>query len=136
MVGITDRHFRYFMRQITRRTLLYTEMLHSNAILLGEGITSMKFSMEEKPIAIQLAGDDPVRLAECARLAEEHGFDEINFNIGCPSRKVQQGHFGACLMAHPADVANCVAAMSDATNLPVTVKHRTGIENMDNYNHL
>jgi tRNA-dihydrouridine synthase A len=133
MMDRTDRHFRYFMRQITRHTLLYTEMVTSAAIIHGDRSHLLGFSPEEKPLALQLGGDDPAELAACARIAEEFGYDEVNLNVGCPSDRVQNGNFGACLMAQPERVAAGVAAMRQATNLPVTVKHRIGIDEYDRY---
>lgn len=133
MMDRTDRHFRYFMRQMTRRTLLYTEMVTSAAILHGDLNHLLGFSLEEKPLALQVGGDNPQDLATCARIAEEFGYDEINLNVGCPSSRVQNGNFGACLMAQPQRVADCVAAMINATKLPVTVKHRIGIDDLDRY---
>ncbi|MDJ0703586.1 MAG: tRNA dihydrouridine(20/20a) synthase DusA [Leptolyngbyaceae cyanobacterium MO_188.B28] len=133
MMDRTDRHFRYFMRKITRCTLLYTEMVTSAAILHGDREHLLGFSQEETPLALQVGGDSPADLATCARIAEDMGYDEINLNVGCPSNRVQNGNFGACLMAQPHRVANCVEAMSAATNLPVTVKHRIGIDQRDRY---
>ncbi len=133
MMDRTDRHFRYFMRQITRRTLLYTEMVTSAAILHGDKEHLLGFSLEEKPLSLQVGGDNPKELAECARIAEDMGYDEINLNVGCPSTRVQDGNFGACLMAKPERVGSCVEAMIEATNLPVTVKHRIGIDECDRY---
>jgi tRNA-dihydrouridine synthase A len=133
MMDRTDRHYRYFMRQITRHTLLYTEMITTAALLNGDRNKLLGFSEAEKPLALQLGGDDPAHLATCARLAEDWGYDEVNLNVGCPSDRVQHGHFGACLMAQPALVARCIAAMRQATTLPVTVKHRIGIDDLDRY---
>ncbi len=133
MMDRTDRHFRYFMRIITRHTLLYTEMITSPAILRGDREKLLGFSLEEKPLSLQIGGDNPQDLAECARIAEDWGYDEINLNVGCPSSRVQNGNFGACLMAQPEKVARAVAAMQQATSLPVTVKHRIGIDNQDCY---
>jgi len=133
MMDRTDRHYRYFMRQITRHTLLYTEMITTAALLNGDRNKLMGFSEVEKPLALQLGGDDPAHLAMCARLAEDWGYDEVNLNVGCPSDRVQHGHFGACLMAQPTLVAHCVEAMRQATTLPVTVKHRIGIDDLDRY---
>jgi tRNA-dihydrouridine synthase A len=133
MMDRTDRHFRYFMRQITRCTLLYTEMVTSAAILHGDKEHLLGFSPEEKPLSLQVGGDNPKELAECARIAEDMGYDEINLNVGCPSSRVQDGNFGACLMAQPERVASCVEAMIKATNLPVSVKHRIGIDECDRY---
>ena len=133
MMDRTDRHYRYFMRQITRHTLLYTEMITTAALLHGDRDKLLGFSDTEKPLALQLGGDDPAHLATCARLAEDWGYDEVNLNVGCPSDRVQNGHFGACLMAQPEVVARCVEAMRRATALPVTVKHRIGIDDLDHY---
>ncbi len=136
MMDRTDRHFRYFMRQITRRTLLYTEMVTSAAIIHGRTEHLLGFSPEEKPLVLQVGGDNPKELIECARIAENMGYDEINLNVGCPSSRVQDGNFGACLMAQPEKVANCVKAMIDAVTIPVTVKHRIGIDNLDSYENM
>ncbi|MGK7873853.1 MAG: tRNA dihydrouridine(20/20a) synthase DusA [Xenococcaceae cyanobacterium] len=133
MMERTDRHFRYFMRQITRCTLLYTEMIATAAILHGDRQKLLGFSPEEKPLALQVGGDNPKELAECALLAEDMGYDEINLNVGCPSSRVQNGNFGACLMAQPEKVARAVEAMQKVVNLPVTVKHRIGIDERDRY---
>lgn len=136
MMDRTDRHFRFLMRQITRHTLLYTEMLHCGAVLQGNKEHLLGFSPEEKPLSLQLGGDDPQKLAACARIAEDMGYDEVNLNVGCPSDRVQNGNFGACLMAHPERVADSVAAMRAAISLPVTVKHRIGIDDKDSYEDL
>ena len=136
MMDRTDRHFRYFLRLISQYTLLYTEMVTVAAVLHGDRSKLLGFSPEERPLALQLGGDDPQQLAECARIAEDWGYTEVNLNVGCPSDRVQQGHFGACLMAKPQQVADCVAAMKRATRLPVTVKHRIGIDDRDRYEDL
>ncbi|NJR18442.1 MAG: tRNA dihydrouridine(20/20a) synthase DusA [Calothrix sp. CSU_2_0] len=133
MMDRTDRHYRYFMRQITRRTLLYTEMVTTAAIMHGDREKLLGFSVEEKPLVLQVGGDKPKELAECAKIAAEMGYDEINLNVGCPSDRVQDGNFGACLMAQPQKVAECVAAMIAAANIPVSVKHRIGIDECDRY---
>ena len=133
MMERTDRHYRYFMRQMTRRTLLYTEMITTAAILHGDREKLLGFSPEEKPLSLQVGGDNPQELAECARIAEDIGYDEINLNVGCPSNRVQNGNFGACLMAQPERVAQAVEAMQKAVDLPVTVKHRIGIDQRDRY---
>lgn len=133
MMDRTDRHFRYFMRCITRRTLLYTEMVTTAAIIHGDREKLLGFSPEEHPISLQLGGDNPQELAQCARIAEEWGYDEVNLNVGCPSDRVQSGNFGACLMAQPERVADCVATMRAAVSIPVTVKHRIGIDERDRY---
>ncbi|MGD1904527.1 MAG: tRNA dihydrouridine(20/20a) synthase DusA [Leptolyngbyaceae cyanobacterium] len=136
MMDRTDRHFRYFIRQITRHALLYTEMVTTQAIHYGDRDHLLGFSPEEHPVALQLGGDDPKALAACARIAADYGYDEINLNVGCPSDRVQSGHFGACLMAQPDLVAEGVAAMIAATPLPVSVKHRIGIDDQDSYEHM
>lgn len=133
MMDRTDRHYRYFMRQITQRTLLYTEMVTSMAIRYGDLEKLLGFDAAENPLALQVGGDDPEMLAHCARVAAEFGYSEINLNVGCPSDRVQNGNFGACLMAQPQLVADCVAAMMAASSLPVSVKHRIGIDDLDRY---
>jgi len=133
MMDWTDRHARYFLRLISRQTLLYTEMVTTGAILNGDKEKLLGFSEQEHPIALQLGGSDPADLAECARIAEGWGYDEINLNVGCPSDRVQSGRIGACLMAEPNLVAECVDKMKQATTLPVTVKHRIGIDDQDSY---
>ncbi|MGB7443337.1 MAG: tRNA dihydrouridine(20/20a) synthase DusA [Coleofasciculaceae cyanobacterium] len=133
MMDRTDRHFRYFLRQITRRTLLYTEMVTSAAILHGDKEHLLGFSLEEKPLVLQIGGDEPQELAECARIAEDMGYDQINLNVGCPSSRVQNGNFGACLMLQPERVAKAVEAMLKAVDIPVTVKHRIGVDECDRY---
>jgi tRNA-dihydrouridine synthase A len=133
MMECTDRHFRVLMRHITRRTLLYTEMIVTGAILRGDRARFLDFSPIEHPIALQLGGDDPAQLAECARIAEDWGYDEVNLNVGCPSSRVRSGSFGACLMARPETVARAVEAMRAAAAIPVTVKHRIGIDDQDRY---
>jgi tRNA-dihydrouridine synthase A len=136
MMARTDRHFRMFLRGITRRTLLYTEMVTAKAILHGDRSYLLDFSAEEAPLSLQLGGDDPSELAECAKIANDWGYDEVNLNVGCPSDRVQKGRFGACLMADPDTVARAVEAMRTACSLPVTVKHRIGIDDMDSYDHM
>lgn len=133
MLDWTDRYCRYFLRLITKHTLLYTEMVTTGALLHGDQARHLDFDPTEHPVALQLGGSDPAELAACARLAEQWGYDEINLNVGCPSDRVQSGMFGACLMATPQVVADGVAAMLDATSLPVTVKHRIGIDDLDSY---
>ncbi len=133
MMDRTDRHYRFFMRQITRHTLLYSEMVTTGAILNGDRERLLGFDPREKPLALQLGGDDAKELAECAAIAEGLGYDEINLNVGCPSDRVQKGRFGACLMAEPGRVADAVVAMRRAVALPVTVKHRIGIDDLDRY---
>lgn len=133
MMDWTDRHDRYFLRLITRRTLLYTEMITTSAILHGDRDRLLGHDPAEHPLALQLGGSSPAELAACARIAEAYGFDEVNLNVGCPSGRVQNARFGACLMAEPETVAAAVAAMRSATRLPVTVKTRTGIDQRDSY---
>ncbi len=133
MMDRTDRHFRYFMRQITLNTLLYTEMVTTQAIIHGDRNKLLDFSPEEKPLVIQLGGDNPIQLAECAKIAQDWGYDAVNLNIGCPSPRVQSGNFGACLMAQPQLVAEAVTAMQKTVTIPVTVKHRIGIDDRDRY---
>ena len=136
MMDYTDRHFRVLMRQVSRHALLYTEMVVAQALHHGRREVLLGFDPEEKPIALQLGGDEPKLLAEAAELAQLWGYDEVNLNVGCPSPKVKQGRFGACLMAKPQQVADCVAAMRAACNLPITVKHRIGIDKQDSYGEL
>jgi tRNA-dihydrouridine synthase A len=133
MMDWTDRHCRYFHRLITRHALLYTEMVTTGALIHGDQPRHLDFNSEEHPVALQLGGSEPEDLATCARLAERWGYDEVNLNCGCPSERVQRGAFGACLMAEPQLVADCVKAMRDATRLPVTVKHRIGIDKIERY---
>ena len=136
MMGRTDRHFRYYMRLITKKTNLYTEMITTSAILKGNKEKLLKFSEFEKPIILQVAGNDPYELKECAKIAEDMGYDGVNLNVGCPSERVQNGYFGACLMANPTLVSRCVSSMLKVVNIPVNVKHRIGIESFDKYDDL
>ena len=131
MMDWTDRHDRYFLRQISRHTLLYTEMVSTGALLDGDAARHLAFHAGEHPVALQLGGFDPDDLARSAELARKWGYDEINLNCGCPSDRVQNGAFGACLMAEPEQVARCMDAMAAAVDLPVTVKHRTAIDERD-----
>jgi tRNA-dihydrouridine synthase A len=131
MMEWTDRHCRFFHRLLSRRALLYTEMLTTGAVLHGDRARLLRFDAAEHPLALQLGGADPRALAACARIAADMGFDEVNLNVGCPSDRVQEGRFGACLMAEPALVGDCVAAMKAAVTVPVTVKCRIGIDNQD-----
>ena len=133
MMDCTDRHYRFFMRKITRHTLLYTEMITARAILHGDRDHLLGFDPIEHPLSLQVGGDDPKRLAECARIAVDYGYDEVNLNIGCPSDRVQSGNFGACLMKDPGIVAASVEAMRSAVTIPVTVKHRIGVDDLDRY---
>jgi tRNA-dihydrouridine synthase A len=128
MMEWTDRHCRFFHRLLTRRALLYTEMLTTGAVLRGDRARLLRFDPFEHPVALQLGGSEAKALAQSARIGEEFGYDEINFNVGCPSHRVQEGRFGACLMAEPALVAECVAAMKTAVKIPVTVKCRIGVD--------
>lgn len=136
MMDWTDRHCRMFHRQITRHTWLYTEMVTTGAILHGDKARHLDFSEEEHPVALQLGGSEPEDLAACARFGEQWGYDEINLNCGCPSERVQRGAFGACLMAEPSLVSDCVKAMRDAVTIEVSVKHRIGIDEIDSYDFL
>lgn len=133
MMDWTDRHYRFFMRQLTKRTLLYTEMVTTGALLFGDKARHLDYSQEELPLALQLGGDDPQALAKCAQLGEAWGYSEINLNVGCPSSRVQNGNFGVCLMAQPELVARGVEAMRSAVSIPVTVKHRIGVDDLDRY---
>jgi tRNA-dihydrouridine synthase A len=136
MLDHTDRHFRWLARLITRHTLLYTEMVTTGALLHADPERFLAFDEAEHPVALQLGGSDPAELAACARLGAVRGYDEINLNVGCPSDRVQQGRFGACLMAEPRLVADCVRAMRESVDVPVTVKHRIGIDEIDGYDAL
>lgn len=133
MMDWSDRHCRFFWRLLTRRALLYTEMVTTGALIHGDRERFLAFNAEEHPVALQLGGSNPGDLATCAQWAQEAGYDEVNLNCGCPSDRVQSGTFGACLMGQPALVADCVKAMRDACTLPVTVKHRIGIDQMESY---
>ena len=133
MMDWTDRHCRRFHRLITQHTRLYTEMVTTGALLHGDVPRHLDFNAEEHPVALQLGGSEPEDLAHCAKLAQQWGYDEVNLNCGCPSERVQRGAFGACLMAEPELVADCVKAMRDVTHLPVTVKHRIGIDRVESY---
>lgn len=129
----TDRHCRHLHRLLSRHALLYTEMVTTGALIHGDVERHLRFHAEEHPVALQLGGSEPADLAQCARLGERWGYDEINLNCGCPSERVQRGAFGACLMNEPALVADCVKAMVDAVQVPVTVKHRIGIDQSESY---
>ena len=135
MLDWTDRHYRYFARLMSAKALLYTEMVTTGAILHGRG-DYLAYNQEEHPLALQLGGSNPQDLAKCAKLAFERGYDEINLNVGCPSDRVQNGRFGACLMAEPSLVAECVDAMKQVADVPVTVKTRIGIDDQDSYEFL
>src|SRR6187431_2003634 len=131
MMDWTDRHCRFFHRLLTRRALMYTEMVTTGAVLRGDRERLIGFDAAEHPVALQLGGSDPAALAQCAQIGADFGYDEINLNVGCPSDRVQEGRFGACLMAEPALVGDCVAAMKSAVRIPVTVKCRIGIDEQD-----
>ncbi len=136
MMDWSDHHCRYFWRLLSREALLYTEMVTTGALIHGDRERFLHFDACEHPVALQLGGSDPHELARCTRWAKEWGYDEVNLNCGCPSDRVQSGMFGACLMAQPQRVAQCVRAMTDACDIPVTVKHRIGIDDMDSYEEL
>ena len=136
MMDWSDHNCRYFWRLLTRQALLYTEMVTTGALIHGDRDRFLHFNTEEHPVALQLGGSSPADLARCARWAQEWGYDEVNLNCGCPSDRVQSGMFGACLMARPTLVAECVTAMLDACDIPVTVKHRIGIDHMESYQQL
>lgn len=136
MLEWTDRHCRYFLRLISRRAFLYTEMITTGAVLRGDRNRLLEFDPAEHPVALQLGGSDPAALGECARIVEDFGYDEVNLNVGCPSDRVQSGRFGACLMAEPELVAECVRAMGDRVSIPVTVKTRIGVDDRDSYEEL
>jgi len=136
MMDWTDRHCRYFLRQVSSKARLYTEMITTGALIHGDVKRHLEFSEAEHPVALQLGGSEPDELAHSAKLGEQYGYDEINLNIGCPSERVQRGAFGACLMAEPKLVAQCVSAIRDAVEIPVTVKHRTAIDGIDDYGFL
>ncbi|MGE0098577.1 MAG: tRNA dihydrouridine(20/20a) synthase DusA [Hydrogenophaga sp.] len=133
MMDWTDRHCRYLHRLLSKHTLLYTEMVTTGALMHGSVQRHLRFNAEEHPVALQLGGSEPDDLAKAARLGEQWGYDEINLNCGCPSERVQRGAFGACLMAEPQTVADGVKAMRDAVSIPVTVKHRIGIDRVESY---
>ncbi len=137
MMDCTDKHFRVLMRQITKKSLLYTEMIVAQALHHSNNRNKLlDFDEIEHPISIQLGGDNPNLLAEAAQMAEDWGYDEVNLNIGCPSPKVKSGNFGAYLMGKPKIVADCIEKMKNSCNIPITVKHRLGIDNLDNDNYL
>lgn len=133
MLDWTDRHCRYFHRLLSKHAVLYTEMVTTGALIHGDVARHLAFNPQERPVALQLGGSEPSDLAHCARLGEQWGYDEINLNCGCPSERVQRGSFGACLMNEPRLVADGVKAMADVVNIPVTVKHRIGIDQLESY---
>ncbi|WP_310356060.1 tRNA dihydrouridine(20/20a) synthase DusA [Pseudomonas brassicacearum] len=136
MMDWTDPHCRFFLRILSKHALLYTEMVTTGALLNGDHERFLRHHPSEHPLALQLGGSVPADLAACARMAQEHGYDEVNLNVGCPSDRVQNNMIGACLMGHPDLVADCVKAMRDAVSIPVTVKHRIGINGRDSYEQL
>lgn len=136
MLDQTDRHCRFFLRQLSRHIRLYTEMLTTGALLHGHQHRLLAYDPAEHPLAVQLGGSNPSELAQCARIAAEYGYDEVNLNVGCPSDRVQSGRFGACLMAEPDLVAECISAMRAVVSVPVTVKTRIGIDERDSYEEL
>lgn len=133
MMDWSDRHYRFFMRQVNASAFLYTEMITTGALIHGDVARHLEFNEQEHPVAVQLGGSEPHDLSLCAKKAEAYGYDEVNLNIGCPSERVQKGAFGACLMAEPALVAECVRAISAEVKMPVTVKHRIGLDRVDSY---
>lgn len=136
MMDCTDRHDRFLLRLISKQILLYTEMITTGALLHGDSAKFLAYDEAEHPIALQLGGSEPDEMGRCARMAQDAGYDEVNMNVGCPSDRVKSGRFGACLMAEPQRVADCVAAMTAAANIPVTVKTRIGIDHQDSYEEL
>ena len=136
MMDWTDKHDRYFLRLISKNVMLYTEMIVANAIIRGDKDFLLKFNLLEKPLALQIGGSVPKELAEAVRIAENYGYDEINLNLGCPSKKVQKNKFGACLMKEPNLVGDCVNEMKNACNLPITIKTRIGYDHLEDYEYL
>ena len=136
MMDCTDRHDRYFLRLISANVKLYTEMIVANAIIRGDKDFHLKFNLIEKPLALQIGGSNPKELAQACKIAASYGYDEINLNLGCPSRKVQKNKFGACLMKEPNLVGDCVNEMVNATNIPISIKTRIGFDNYENYEYL
>ena len=136
MLDWTDKHCRYFHRLLSKNALLYTEMVTTGAILHGSKERFLSFNKAENPVAFQLGGSNPADLAQCAQIIEQYGYDQVNLNVGCPSDRVQNGRFGACLMAEPNLVAECISAMQQVVSIPVTVKSRIGIDEQDSYEEL
>jgi len=136
MMDCTDRHDRYFLRLISKNVMLYTEMIVSNAIINGDRDHILNFNLFEKPLALQIGGSTPKELSDAVKIAEDYGYDEINFNLGCPSKKVQKNKFGACLMKEPNLVGDCVNAMKNSCKLPITVKTRIGFDELEDYEYL
>ncbi len=136
MMDWTDRHCRYFHRLLSKNAVLYTEMVTTGALIHAEADRFLRYNREEQPVALQLGGSNATDLAKCTKMAEDYGYNEVNLNVGCPSDRVQNNMIGACLMAHPQLVAACLKQMQDAVTIPVTVKHRLGIDDMDSYDEL
>lgn len=136
MLDWTDRHERYFLRLISQHALLYTEMVTTGAIIFGDRDRYLQFNNEEQPVSLQLGGSDVKHLAECTKIAEDYGYDEVNLNLGCPSNRVQNGSFGACMMAEPELVGECISAMQQAVKIPVSAKTRIGIDDKDSFEEL
>ena len=136
MMDCTDKHDRYFLRLISKNVMLYTEMIVANAIIRGDKDFLLKFNLLEKPLALQIGGSVPKELAEAVRIAENYEYDEINLNLGCPSKKVQKNKFGACLMKEPNLVGDCISEMKNVSNLPITVKTRIGYDHLEDYEYL
>lgn len=136
MMDWTDRHCRYFHRILSRQAVLYTEMVTTGALIHAEADRFLRYNTQEQPVALQLGGSNPADLAQCTKMAEDYGYNEVNLNVGCPSDRVQNNMIGACLMAHPQLVAECLETMQAAVKIPVTVKHRLGIDDMDSYEEL
>ena len=136
MMDWTDRHCRYFLRLFNRHVHLYTEMVTTGALIHGDRQRFLRFDAQEHPVILQLGGANPQDLAQCSKFAEDYGYDAVNLNVGCPSDRVQKNKIGACLMAEPELVAECISTMQAAVKIPVTVKHRIGIDNLDSYEHL
>ena len=136
MMDCTDRHDRYFLRLISKNVMLYTEMVVTKAVLRGDKEKLLKFSKLEKPLALQVGGSDKKELAQVAKIAEDYGYDEVNINLGCPSKKVQKNSFGACLMKEPDLVAECINEMQNSCNIPVTAKTRIGFDDVEEFDYL
>ena len=136
MLDWTDKHFRYFLRLISTECMLYTEMIHYNAILCGDPKRFLDYNVEENPITLQLGGNDPHKLSQCVKIAEEYGYNEVNLNVGCPSDRVQSGAFGLCMMKNPSLVADCISNMKSNTKIPISIKCRIGYDHNDSYQEL
>ncbi len=133
MMDCTDRHDRYFLRLISKNVKLYTEMIVADAIIKGDKNFLLNFNLSEKPLTLQIGGSVPNELGKVAKIAEDYGYDEVNLNLGCPSKKVQKNKFGACLMKEPNLVGDCISEMKNACNLPITIKTRIGYDDLENY---